>query len=101
MWSHNGRELFFRSQSPRAFVAVPILTTAGTGFQMGEQQVLFDDTYFRDQYHAQYAVSPDDRRFVFKRLVGDESGPGSSSPAIAILVQHWLAELDLSRPGGR
>ena len=22
-------------------------------------------------------------------------------PAIAILVQHWLAELDLSRPGGR
>jgi serine/threonine-protein kinase len=101
MWSHNGRELFFRSQSPRAFVAVPILTKAGTGFQMGEQQVLFDDTYFRDQYHAQYAVSPDDRRFVFKRLVGDGDGPGSSAPAIAILVQHWLAELDLSRPGGR
>ena len=94
-------ELFFRSAAPRAFVAVPILTNAGAGFRMGEQQVLFDDPYFRDQYHAQYAVSPDDRRFVFKRVASDGSGPGSGGPAIAILVQHWLAELDLSRPGGR
>ena len=101
MWSHNGRELFFRSLSPRTFVAVPILSNAGTGFRMGEQQMLFDDSYFRDQYHAQYAVSPDDRRFVFKRLAGEGSEAGSSGPAIAILVQHWLAELDLSRPGGR
>ncbi|HRZ09161.1 MAG TPA: protein kinase, partial [Gemmatimonadales bacterium] len=101
MWSHSGRELFFRSQGPRTFVAVPILANAGTGFQMGEQLALFDDPYFRDQYHAQYAVSPDDRRFVFKRLAGDGFEPGSSAPAIAILVQHWLAELDLSRPAGR
>ncbi len=101
MWSHSGRELFFRSLAPRTFVAVPILTSAGTGFQMGEQQLLFADPYFRDQYHAQYAVSPDDRRFVFKRLEGEGSEAGSTSPAIAILVQNWLAELDLSRPGGR
>jgi len=102
MWSHNGRELFFRSTSPRALVAVPLLTKPGSGFQMGEQQVLFQDPYWRDQYHAQYAVSPDDRRFVFKRRPAtDGTDSGSPTEAVAILVQHWLAELDLGRPGGR
>jgi tRNA A-37 threonylcarbamoyl transferase component Bud32 len=102
LWSHDGRELFFRSTSPRVVVSVPILAKPGSGFEMGEQQVLFPDPYFRDQYHPQYAVSPDDRRFVFKRRPAD-GGTDSGSPreAVAILVQHWLAELDLDRPGRR
>jgi Tol biopolymer transport system component/tRNA A-37 threonylcarbamoyl transferase component Bud32 len=98
VWSHSGRELFFRSETPVAVVSVPVL--AGAGFATGERQVLFEDRFFRDRFHAQYAVTADDRRFLFRRVV-QVRGAGAEPEAGTILVRHWLAELDLRGPGGR
>ncbi len=102
-WAHSGKELYFRSAGSsggsRSIVAVPVLP--GQGFVMGEQKELFRDRFLRDQWHAQYVVTPDDRRFIFVQDVsaGDD---GTSAPSASmILIQHWLAELDLSRPAGR
>jgi serine/threonine-protein kinase len=102
-WAHSGKELYFRSAGANggrgSVVAVPVLP--GQGFVMGEQKELFRDRYLRDQWHAQYVVTPDDRRFIFVQDVsaGDD---GTSAPSASmILIQHWLAELDLGRPGGR
>ncbi len=102
VWAHSGRELYFRAAragGSRSVVAVPILP--GAGFAMGTQRVLFEDRYFRDQYHAQFALTPDDRRFIFKRFLDTGSDQTAAPPANMILIQHWLAELDLGRPGGR
>ena len=68
---------------------------------MGTQCVLFEDRFFRDQFHAQYALTPDDRRFIFKRFVDTGIEEAAAPPANMILIQHWLAELDLGRPVGR
>jgi serine/threonine-protein kinase len=97
-WSHSGRELFFRSTTPVTFVSVPVL--AGAAFSTGEHTVLFEDRFFRDQFHAQYAVAPGDGRFLFRR--GVQGVDADAEPAAgSILVRHWLAELDLRGPGGR
>jgi hypothetical protein len=49
--------------------------------------------------NTEYDITSDDRRFVFKRLVGaGESGPQALT---AVLVQNWLSELSARRSAGR
>jgi hypothetical protein len=74
-------------------VAVPILQ--GQAFVMGEQKELFPDRFRRDPYHAQYVVTPDDRRFIFVELKREGQGDAVAAPAPPVLAQHWLAEMDL------
>jgi hypothetical protein len=74
-------------------VAVPILP--GQAFVMGDQKELFPDRYLRDQYHAQYVVTPDDRRFIFVEWKREGDDGTASAPAPPVLAQHWLAEMDL------
>ena len=94
-WAHSGRELFYRSQ---AGDLVSVAVTAGATFEVGAQHAMFPaGGYVSNPSYSDYDVAPDDRRFVFKRLV-----VGSGHDAMtAILVQHWLAEVDARRAENR
>ncbi len=96
VWAHSGRELFFRSNRAGrrgSIVAVPILP--GQAFVMGDQKELFPDRFRRDPYHAQYVVTPNDRRFIFVELKREGQSDAVAAPAPPVLAQHWLAEMDL------
>ena len=64
-WAHSGRELFFRDHAGH-MVAVSV--EAGHTFSTGTPRVLFDASPYRSEgIHTDYAVSPDDRRFLMIR----------------------------------
>jgi serine/threonine-protein kinase len=89
-WAHSGRELFYRDSSG-AMVAA--LVTPGAAFVLGEQRTLFPATdMLRSSSHRTWDVSPDDRRFVFTRLIGTQGAP-SAVPVAVIQVDDWLAEI--------
>jgi len=65
-WAHSGRELFFRS-ADRQMIAATL--SLGDQVAIGPRRVLFDAQPFaEEQIHTDYAVSPDDRRFLMIRL---------------------------------
>ena len=74
LWSHSGRELFYRD-GDGGLVSVSV--TPGPAFAIGTRHVLFAAGAYRsDESHRQYDVTPDDRRFVFLRPVRESGGPG-------------------------
>jgi serine/threonine-protein kinase len=84
VWAHNGRELFYRSGAGE-LVASAVATVPS--FRITSERVLFPTRdYFYDGLHASYAVSPDDRSFLFVRLA-----PGARSQVVVVL--NWLEEL--------
>ncbi len=87
-WAHSGRELFYRSATgPLMAVAIG----PGPGFTHGAQTPLFPvKDYFSSVNNITYAVTQDDRRFLFLRSI---TAGGSDAPTTAILVQHWLTEI--------
>jgi hypothetical protein len=59
--------------------------------QPGPARVLFPARGFLGEFAwAEYDVSPDDRRFVFRRIVGSSQ---TAHAMTAVLVQHWLSDL--------
>ncbi len=85
LWSHSGRELFYRN--PTGDMVAAAITTQ-PAFAVGRQTVLFAGSdYAVDDSHRQYDVSPDDRRFLMIR----ERGGGER--ANLILVDNWFQEL--------
>ena len=93
LWSHTGRELFYRDGGGGLVSAI---VNPGPSFALGDQRVLFPASAFlSDNTHRQYDVTPDDRRFVFARFVGGQPAPGVAK---LIMVENWLAEL---RAAGR
>ena len=85
VWSHSGRELFYRNEAGE-LVAVQVETEAT--FTPGQSEVLFPAAEFRSfPIHAQYDVTPDDERFIMIRNVrGDQSGE-------LTVVVNWFEEL--------
>jgi len=93
LWSHSGRELFFRD-AQGGLVAVSV--NPGTSFDAGAQRTLFNASdYLISQGHRMYDITPDDRRFVFLRPV-DES-QSAAGPVDLVQVDNWLAELGAQR----
>ena len=85
MWSHSGRELFYRDGDAN-LVAVTVRTTPT--FSAGDTRVLFPAAGFRaGGLAAQYAVAPDDRRFLMIRR------SFASTPEKLITVENWFEEL--------
>jgi serine/threonine-protein kinase len=85
VWSHSGKELFYRDAAGN-LIAVAV-RSAGT-FSAGRSTTLFPaGAYFAYRNGAQYAVAPDDRRFIMIRRV-----PGSP-PDELIMVDNWFEEL--------
>ena len=90
LWAHSGRELFYRAGNGDLMA---VTVNAGSAFAAAEQRRLFSAaSYLNNTAHTEYQISPDDRRFLFKRLVGAEIA--GARAATAVLVQHWLTELE-------
>jgi serine/threonine-protein kinase len=95
-WAHNGRELFYRRGDGDL---VSVAVAPAPRFTPGVQRVLFSAIGFiSNPSYTDYDVTPDDRRFVFNRPV---AAPGGAETNAAVLVQHWLADLDASRTENR
>jgi len=85
LWSHSGRELFYRSGN-NDMVAVDILP--GPTFSLGEQRVLFSMRDYEGVLrHQNYDVGPDDQRFIMIQL---EEGDVESD---IVMVLNWFEEL--------
>ncbi|MGD8866530.1 MAG: protein kinase [Gemmatimonadales bacterium] len=97
LWAHSGRELFYRSGTGDL---IAVTVQPGPGFRTGEQRVLFSASgYLSNASSTEYDITPDDRRFVFKRQIGTEEH--GTETLTAVLVQNWLSELDGRGSGGR
>ena len=84
VWSHSGTELFYRDGDAN-LVAVTVKSIPT--FSVGDAVVLFPAAGFRtDLSQAQYAVAPDDRRFLMVR---------SAVPTAdkIVVVENWFEEL--------
>jgi DNA-binding SARP family transcriptional activator len=85
VWSHRGRELFYRDASGN-LVAVKVNTSPT--FSLGRATVLFPAARFQSlRFNPQYAVAPDDRRFLMVRPLK------ISTPDTLIVVENWFEEL--------
>ncbi len=85
LWSHSGRELFYRDGA-RNMVAVAVRTTPT--FSLGRTTVLFPAGGFGTRrFPAQYAVAPDDRRFLMIRPIP------TTAPDRFIVKDNWFQEL--------
>src|SRR5438105_5042182 len=85
LWSHTGKELFYRDVAGN-LVAVEV--QSAPTFSLGRSTTLFPaGAYLSDERGAQYAVGPDDRRFLMIRQV-----PGSV-PDELVVVDNWFEEL--------
>ena len=96
VWAHSGRELFFIDGAGNLVAAS---VSGAEGFRVEERRALFRvDGFIRDDTHAQYDVSPDDRRFLFQQQITSEGGVEATT---AILVQDWLSGIDRGKGGGK
>ena len=91
LWSHSGRELFYRSTDGQLVRAE---VTSGSGFVVGVRTPLFSvESYKSDRNHTLYDVSPDDQRFLMIK-----SGGGSRQ---IIVVLNWFGEVAQRMRGGQ
>jgi DNA-binding SARP family transcriptional activator/Tol biopolymer transport system component len=89
VWSHSGSELFYRDASGN-LVAAKVNT--GPTFSLVSDTVLFAAGGFQSlRFNPQYAVAPDDRRFLMVRPLK------TSSPDKLIFVQNWIEEVKTRR----
>ena len=85
LWSHSGKELFYRDVAGN-LVAVEVQSTPT--FTLGRSTVLFPaGAYLSFARGAQYAVAPGDRRFLMIRQVA------GGTPDELIVVDNWFEEL--------
>ena len=93
LWSHRGTELFYRDASGN-LVAVEVNTDPT--FSVGRATALFPAAGYTSRgFTQQYAVAPDDRRFLMIRPL--ESG----SPDNIVVVENWFEELKAAARGSR
>jgi hypothetical protein len=84
VWSRNGRELFYRSEGPRARQLIAATIETQPTLRVVSRTPLFDvDEYEPAVPHANYDVMPDGR-FLMVRL-------GRLSEFV--YLQHWTALL--------
>ena len=88
-WGRGGRELLFRDGAGNMVSAE---VRPGATFTLGEQKTLFPITGRTASTTALWALTPDERRFVFIRTVG-LTGVESVKPTEVIQVDNWLHEL--------
>jgi len=83
VWSHTGRELFFRQG--KKLIAVDV--KSAPRFSAGRPRVLFQADFAAGPGGAGYDVSTDDQRFLVV------SGRGDSSADDLAVVLNWLEEV--------
>jgi serine/threonine-protein kinase len=91
LWSHSGKELFFRDGAENLVAAT---IAPGAAFRVASERALFSTRgYTTDNRHHSYSVSRDDRSFIFIR-----TPILSSSPNQLIIVLNWFEELKARVP---
>ena len=89
LWAHSGRELFYKNRSAE-LVAASMETRPE--FRVVSSQPLFSVRgYYVENLHTSYAVSLDDRSFIFVRRLGTDEGR-------LVLVLNWFEELKSKVP---
>jgi serine/threonine-protein kinase len=84
-WAHSGRELFYRNG---AGYLMSVQVSASPTFTIGRTTTLFDAAGFSaSAQHQQYAVAPDDKRFLMLRARGRRVADK------LIVVESWPEEL--------
>ena len=92
VWAHSGKELFYRVAG-NANAQMVMDVTPGPKFVPGARRVLFPlARYAFDLTHQQYAVSPDDRRFIMIRATE------SDRPDHLIAVENFFEVLKTRVP---
>jgi hypothetical protein len=97
LWSHTGRELFYRNGAG-ALIAATVLP--GSSFTLGAQAVLFDASRFL--YVAArlpYDVAPDDKRFLMLRPISQSGPAGAARPDKLVQITNWAAEVHAKLAG--
>ena len=91
VWSRRGTELFYRDASGN-LVAVGV--NAKLTFSVGRSTTLFPAAgYESSRFTPQYAVAPDDKRFLMIRPLE------TKSPDNIIVVENWFEELKTAASG--
>jgi serine/threonine-protein kinase len=84
LWANSGRELFFKNRNAE-LVAVSLETRPA--FRIVSSRSLFPVRgYYAETLHTSYAVSPDDRSFIFVRRLETDEGR-------LVMVLNWFEEL--------
>jgi eukaryotic-like serine/threonine-protein kinase len=98
LWSHSGREIFYRALSGE-MMAVPVTATATATFAPGTPHALFPaGTYAHGPSYRAYDVSPNDRRFL---MLGPISDSTTAAPNRLVVVDNWFEELRRRMQGAR
>ncbi len=85
VWSHSGKELFYRSTGERLMV---VGVRPGATFSFDQPKPLFSTSqYVSINPVPSFDVSPDDQRFLFLR----ETAPNERNELI--MVQNWTEEM--------
>ncbi|HXI20208.1 MAG TPA: hypothetical protein VNH46_03945, partial [Gemmatimonadales bacterium] len=85
VWSHSGRELFYRDAAGNLVAAT---LAPGPSFRVVSERALFSARgYATDILDHAYVVSADDRSFLFIRI------PPSAGPPL-VVVLNWFEELE-------
>jgi Tol biopolymer transport system component len=85
LWSHSGKELFFRTKQGD-IASVPVSTASG--FTAGAPRVLFSAKPFRfNTQISTYDISPDDKRFLMLRETA------TAEAGQLVVSEHWLDDL--------
>jgi serine/threonine-protein kinase len=92
VWARNGKELFYRDESDALF-SVPI-DTSGATLSWGSPVKLLTIPGFFIGPQRNYDVSPDGRRFLMLK------GVGNSRADDIVVVLDWVEELKAKVPGG-
>ena len=93
VWNPKGRELFYRSGDKMMALEI----TMRPSFSVGKPKVLFEGAYEPTPVtFPNYDVSPDGRRFLMLKDVGQEQ-----SPAQINVVLNWFEELKQKAPAGK
>ena len=95
-WSHNGRELFYRTENTNNqdvnFMMVVDVET-GPPFRAGTPKVLFEEKGYANAYD----VSLDGKRFLMVKSPGSSRGPVRE----VTVVLNWFEELRRRVPAGK
>jgi serine/threonine-protein kinase len=84
LWANSSRELFFKNGNAE-LVAVSVETRPA--FRIQRSRPLFSIRgYYAEELHTSYAVSPDDRSFIFVRRLG-------TNDRRLVMVLNWFEEL--------
>jgi len=87
-WAHSGRELFFQGPANEIMVAT-IRTTPSFQPSDPRQLIAPQPQLMPSNVVPNYALTPDDRRFLMVRLAAADAPPGAGQ---LVVVENWLRE---------